>query len=60
MENYRSSKNKLALLRKNLKERERKLKEFQQIQKNRVQAKKIVLLGVLVILFVGVFAYIAF
>ena len=60
MENYKSSKNKLALLRRNLKERERKLKEFQQVHKNRAQAKKIALLGVLITLFVGVVAYIAF
>lgn len=60
MDRYKNSKRKLALLRRNLRERERKLKEFQEAQQRLAYIKKIISQSLLVALVVGLIAYCAF
>jgi len=57
MGKYRVSKEKLALLRKNLAERERKLREFQRLQERQALTKKIILFAALAPLVLAVAYY---
>ena len=56
MDKYRSSKRKLAILRKNLADRERKLREFREAQERKAKAKKIILVSAM-LASVGVVVY---